>query len=130
MKHLKKVLITLMLYLMSCSLLISPLMGVEYFEGPTQITVDPGEIIYIYTQEEQDLIGASLQELTEWRTKWPQVQMNYENVIDSNEIWRTNYSKSQAANYDLRVQRNVSLGVSGVTIVLFIAYFLFNPGIN
>ena len=109
----------LMIFLMSFSLALSPLIAVESIDS-----VDHG-VVFIYTQEEHQNVILGFEELKEWRILWPQTEINYNTLLDSNNVWKENYNKEAAANYDLRFQRNVMVGISGgltvvITIVLSI----------
>ena len=110
----------LMIFLMSFSLGISSLSAVEPIEDIH------GNVVYVYTEEEHRNVIAGFEEVKQWRTMWPQFQFNYSAIADSADIWKNNYSKEAAANFNLKVQRNVMAGISLVTLGTFIVYFLFN----
>ena len=123
MKHLKKVLIILVVCLMSFSLGISPLVAAEPIEDIH------GNVVYVYSEQEHRYVIAGLEELQQWREAWPQFQVNYNNLMDSNNIWKENYAKEADKNYDLRLQRNVMVGLTGGLtlggIIITAVYFLF-----
>ena len=108
-----------MIFLMIFSLGISPLVAAE------PISDIHGNTVFVYTEMEHQNIIVALEELKQWRTLWPQFQVNYNTLLDSNTVWKTNYNEEAAANYDLRVQRNVMVGVSGVLITVITVVLAF-----
>lgn len=119
----KKVLIALLICLVSFSLGISTLGAVEAIEDIH------GNVVFVYTEAEHQNVRALVEEVSQWREAWPQFQFNYQAIIDSNNIWKTNYSEEAAKNYDLRVQRNVMVGVTGgltlAGIIVSVVYLVF-----
>ena len=97
---------------MSCSLTVSALYA------PNQTEDEEGNILFTYTVEEQQNLILAFEELKQWREIWPQYELNYNNAIDSGNIWRNNYVKESAMNYDLRFQRNVMIGISGALVIV------------
>lgn len=100
----------LMIFLMSFSLGINSLMAVSPIEDIH------GNIAFVYTEEEHRNVVVGFEELKQWRKTWPQFQSNYNTLADSRDIWKENYSTEVSKNYDLRVQRNVMLVITGSTI--------------
>ena len=108
-----------MIFLMSFSLTLNPLIAVESIDS-----VDHG-VVFIYTEAEHRNVIAGFEEIKLWRNGWAQYETNYNTLLDSHNVWKENYDKEAAANYDLRFQRNVMVGISGgltvvITIVLSI----------
>ena len=112
MKLHKKVLTILLVFLMSCSLTVSALYA------PNRTEDEEGNTLFTYTVEEQQNLILAFEELKQWREIWPQYELNYNNAIDSGNIWRNNYIKESAMNYDLRFQRNVMIGISGALVIV------------
>ncbi len=104
---------------MSFSLGINSLIAIEPIEDIH------GNVVFIYTEEEHKNVGIALEELKQWRDMWPQFQFNYNTVLDSHDIWKTNYTEEAAKNYDLRFQRNVMIGITGslAVVVSVVLYF-------
>jgi hypothetical protein len=105
--------------LLSFSLGISSLAAVEPIEDIH------GNVVFVYTMEEHKNVGLAIEELNQWRESWPQFQFNYNTVLDNHDIWKSQYSDEADENYDLRVQRNVMIGITGVTLTSIIVSFLF-----
>ena len=111
-------LITLLICCISFFLGISSLGAVEAIEDIH------GNVVFVYTEAEHANVRVLVEEITQWREVWPQFQYNYNAVVDNHDIWKTNYTNETAKNWDLRFQRNVMVGITGITIVSVVASIL------
>ena len=113
----------LLICLMSFSLGISSLWAVQPIEDIH------GNIVFVYTEAEHQNVMVALEEVKQWRQFYPLYVADYQTIMDSTEIWKTNYAKVAAENQDLKVQRNImfgitgSLTISGIVTVVLISIF-------